>query len=123
MACPCKNKKNEQQAPTAAVVKKPEATSEKPVDSDDPLACRDCLDKHLGAAAEYAKEAEEDPTRIEEYRRAVGHMICAEDHARALGLRDFAARIRLARKAFQTSRKASDMEALLKENTSVGAIR
>lgn len=124
MACPCKNKKNEQQTPaTAAVVKKSEATSAKPVDSEDPLACRDCLDKHLGAAAEYAKEAEEDPTRIEEYRRAVGHMVCAEDHARALGLKDFASRIRLARKAFQTSRKASDMEALLKENTSVGAIR
>jgi len=124
MACPCKNKKNEQQAPaTDAVVKNPEATSAKPVDSDDPLACYDCLDKHLGAAAEYAKEAEEDTTRIEEYRRAVGHMVCAEDHARALGLKDFASRIRLARKAFQTSRKASDMEALLKENTSVGAIR
>lgn len=124
MACPCKNKKNERQAPaTAAVVKKPEATSTKPVDSDDPLACTDCLDKHLGAASEYAKEAEEDTSRIEEYRRAVGHMVCAEDHARALGLKDFASRIRLARKAFQTSRKASDMEALLKEDTSVGAIR
>lgn len=124
MACPCKNKKNEQQAPaTSAVVNMPEAISANPVDSDDPLACRDCLDKHLGAAAEYAKEAEEDPTRIEEYRRAVGHMVCAEDHARALGLRDFASRIRLARKAFQTSRKASDMEALLNESTSVGAIR
>ena len=117
MACPCKNKKNERQAPTAAVVKKPEATSAKSVGSDDPLACRDCLDKHLGAAAEYAKEAEEDPTRIEEYRRAVGHMVCAEDHARALGLFDYASRIRAARKTFQSTRKASDMEALLKEDT------
>lgn len=122
MACPCKNKTNGSPAPApVAVAARKEAEAEKA--ADNPLACRDCLDKHLGAAAEYAKEAEEDPTRIEEYRRAVGHMVCAEDHARALGLRDFAARIRLARKAFQTSRKASDMEALLKENTSVGAIR
>lgn len=89
-----------------------------PEKKQNPLACRDCLDKHLGTAAEYAKEAEEDPTRFEEYRRAIGHMVCAEDHARALGLNDFASRIRLARKAFQTSRKAADMEVLLKEDTS-----
>ncbi len=80
-----------------------------------PLACRDCLNKHLGAAAEYAKEAEEDATRTEEYRRAIGHMVCAEDHARALNLADFASRIRLARKTFQESRKAADLESLLKE--------
>ena len=122
MACPCKNKTNGSPAPApVAVAARKEAEAEKA--ADDPLACRDCLDKHLGAAAEYAKEAEEDTNRIEEYRRAVGHMVCAEDHARALGLKDFASRIRLARKAFQTSRKASDMEALLKEDTSVGAIR
>ena len=122
MACPCKNKTNGSpaNAPVAVAARK-EAEAEKA--ADDPLACTDCLDKHLGAAAEYAKEAEEDTTRIEEYRRAVGHMVCAEDHARALGLKDFASRIRLARKAFQTSRKASDMEALLNENTTVGAIR
>ena len=45
-------------------------------------------------------------------------MVCAEDHARALGLFDFAARIRVARKTFQETRKASDFEALLKEDTS-----
>ena len=113
MECPCKNKTN---MPTISAGAKPAESGDekKPVR---PLACRDCLDKHLGAAAEYAKEAEEDKTRTEEYRRAVGHMICAEDHARALGLYDFAVRIRLARKAFQTSRKAADMEALLKEET------
>ena len=111
--CPCKNKMVSNPSPSVAEVKaEPE---QKPTN---PLACRDCLDKHLGAAAEYAKEAEEEPSRFEEYRRAVGHMVCAEDHARALGLFDYASRIRAARKTFQTTRKASDMEALLKEDTS-----
>jgi len=107
--CPCKNK--DHSASSASV----DETNEKPTN---PLACPDCLDKHLGAAAEYAKESEEDATRFEEYRRSLGHMVCAEDHARALGLFDYASRIRAARKTFQTTRKAYDMEALLKEDTS-----
>ncbi len=110
MPCPCENKNR------SVVSAQPE--SESGAKPTNPLACRDCLDKHLGAAAEYAKEAEEEPSRFEEYRRAVGHMVCAEDHARALGLFDYASRIRAARKTFQKTRKASDMEALLKEDTS-----
>ena len=109
MGCSCQNDNKS--------TSDPGAKEAKPVKAN-PLACRDCLDKHLGAAAEHAKEAEEDKTRAEEFRRAVGHMVCAEDHARALGLFDYAVRIRAARKAFQNNRKASDMEALLKEDTS-----
>lgn len=117
MSCPCKkNKSVEKAKPAEEQVVAVETRAEQK--SSHPLACRDCLDKHLGAAAEYAKEAEEDSSRMEEYRRAVGHMVCAEDHARALGLFDFASRIRMARKAFQASRKAADMEVLLKEDTS-----
>ncbi len=111
--CPCKNKTK-----TVSPVPVAEAKAEPEQKPTNPLACRDCLDKHLGAAAEYAKEAEEEPSRFEEYRRAVGHMVCAEDHARALGLFGYASRIRAARKTFQSTRKASDMETLLKEDTS-----
>ncbi len=109
---PCNCHKNRQTAETSENGSAQRAAAPSAA-ATNPLACRACLDKHLGTAAEYAKEAEEEPTRMEEYRRAIGHMVCAEDHARALGLFDFAASIRSARKTFQETRKASEFEAIL----------
>lgn len=116
MGCPCQNKNNAQIRDGRHVEMTADHKDVPPAVNNpaSPLACRDCLDKHLGAAVEYAKEAEEDKTRVEEYRRALGHMVCAEDHARALGLVGLAGRIRMARKTFQKSRAASDMESVLK---------
>ena len=117
MSCSCKETKK---TPTAVQTPRPRlgAVASKFAKELNSIACRDCLDKHLGAAAEYAKESEEDYDRVVEFRRAIGNLVCAEDHARALGLYDFAARIRRARKTFQASRKASDVEDLLKEGSS-----
>ena len=65
-----------------------------------PLACPACLEKHLSAAAVYAVEYAEDDARKMERKLAIGNLVCAEDHARALGRAPFAERIRLVRRAF-----------------------
>lgn len=75
------------------------AEGDKPAPS--PLACRQCLEKHLGAAAVLAGEVAEVPSRRVERVLCAGHLACAEEHARALGWTDFAATIRKSRLAFQ----------------------
>lgn len=70
-------------------------------DGFDPLACHDCLEKHLAKAAEQAREVAEDSLRRSERILCIGNLGCAEDHARALGLVDLADAIRAARRSFQ----------------------
>lgn len=73
------------------------------------VACAKCLAKHLSkAAVEYA-EFLEDGSRLTELSLCVGNLACAEDHAAALGRRDFASRIRRARDTvFSRSESAGD---------------
>lgn len=75
------------------------AEGDKPAPS--PLACAQCLEKHIGAAAVLAGEVAEEPSRLAERVLCAGHLACAEEHARALGWYGFAATVRKSRIAFQ----------------------
>lgn len=96
MGCPCKNK-NKQAAVTVA---KPgvgaEPAKEDPVaasvklefvvrGSGHPLACEDCLGKHVGTAFVLATEVSEDRERKTERLLCLSNLRCAKDHAEALG--------------------------------------
>ena len=69
-------------------------------DGSHPLACVRCLEKHIAQAYIYAREWEEARERETEWLLCVGNLGCAGEHARALGRRDYAARIKAARISF-----------------------
>ena len=95
----------EAEAKAAAVA--PAVTIEVPArsitvrDGGDPLACELCLEKHVAVAAVYAVEvAEAGPgERVAELLLCTANLMCAEQHARALGRDAFADRLAEARDA------------------------
>ena len=98
MSCTCEQRREE-----AATAESAEAVSVL-LDirgAGHPLACRDCLEKHLAKAVEQAREYAEDGSRRAERLCCIGNLGCAEDHAVALGLGALAESIRAARRAFQ----------------------
>ena len=108
MGCPCKDKKKaaEAKAESSVPARQPEmeATSvrlEFVVRGEGhPLACEECLKKHLGAAFVLSTEAAEEFSRQTERLLCIANLRCAEEHARALGREGLGNRLAMARVSF-----------------------
>lgn len=107
MGCPCKDKAKKaaaaEQAAAPAVASRP-ATSvrlELTVRGEGhPLACEDCLAKHVGVAYVLSGEWLEDETRKTERLLCIANLQCAAEHAEALGRKSLVSLIDEARILF-----------------------
>lgn len=107
MGCPCKDKAKKAAAAELAAAP---AAAPRPATSvrleltvrgeGHPLACEDCLAKHVGVAYVLSSEWLEDETRKTERLLCIANLQCAAEHAEALGRKSLASLIDEARVLF-----------------------
>lgn len=122
MGCPCKDKAKKaaaaEQVAAPAVASRP-ATSvrlELTVRGEGhPLACEDCLVKHVGVAYVLSGEWLEDETRKTERLLCIANLQCAAEHAEALGRKSLASLLDEARVLFARDGEASKIVLVVDE--------
>ena len=114
MGCPCKDKAKKAEAAELAAAPAADASPAQSVRLEltvrgegHPLACEDCLAKHVGVAYVLSAEWLEDETRKTERLLCIANLQCAAEHAEALGRKSLASLLDEARVLFARDGEAS----------------